>query len=58
MDFIATPSELQDVVGIKAATLRKQARDGKLQYAENVCGRWLINATKEWPKLALEREVK
>lgn len=57
MDLIATPDELQNVVGIDAFTLRKYARDGKLQYAEKVCGRWLINATKQWPSLGLEREV-
>lgn len=58
LDLIATPDELQSIIGIKAATLRKEARDGKLQYAEKVCGRWLINATKQYPKLALRRDVK
>lgn len=57
MDFIASPEELEDVVGIKAATLRKYARSGKLNHAEKVCGRWLINATKEWKDLKIERTI-
>ena len=57
MDFIASPEELEYVVGIKAATLRKYARSGKLYHAEKVCGRWLINATKEWEHLKLERNT-
>jgi len=56
MDYIATPDELEKVVGIDAYTLRKYAREGKLKHAEKVCGRWLINATKEWKELRLERK--
>ena len=55
MDYIATPDELSKLVGIDAYTLRKYARNGKLKHAEKVCGRWLINATKEYPKLGLRR---
>lgn len=57
MDYIASPDELASVVGIDAFTLRRHAREGKLRHAEKVCGRWLINATREWPNLRLERKV-
>lgn len=55
MDYIASPEQLAKIVGIEAATLRKYAREGKLKHAEKVCNRWLINATKEWPTLKMER---
>ena len=56
MDLIATPDELQAVVGIDAQTIRRHAREGKLKHVERIGGRWFINATREWPGLGLRRK--
>lgn len=57
MDLIASPSELSSIVGISARTIRKQIRDGRIKHVEQVGGRFLVNATREWPKLQLRRET-
>lgn len=57
MDFIGQPAEVSRATGIPAWNLRKMLREGRIRHGQKIEGRWYINATREWPKLKLERKV-
>ena len=57
MDFIGQPAEVSRATGIPAYNLRSMLRKGQIKHGQKIGGRWYINATREWPKLKLERKV-
>lgn len=54
MDMILTPRELAPLLRRSERTITRQLRKGEIRGVK-VGGRWLVNASREWPGLFGER---
>jgi hypothetical protein len=50
MDMIKTPQELAPILHCSAQGIRNGIARGDIA-AEKIAGKWLINATRQWPAL-------